>query len=258
MPIYRLDERIAFPDPAYADDSGIVAIGGDLSVERLLLAYSLGVFPWFDEGQPILWHAPRRRMVLLPDEIYVGRSLRKMVRRDRFEIRYDTAFEPVIHGCAAAPRPGQDGTWITDDMREAYIELHARGYAHSAEAWLDDELVGGLYGVTLGGAFFGESMFSRVPDASKVAFVHCARTLASLGYVLIDCQVHTEHMERFGAREWRHDVFALALGRVVRLRPRARWPVTSPPGFIDCDGAATASSLSATCGDVPQSSSQSG
>lgn len=210
-PVYRLDERLLFPPPEAAEQSGLLAVGGDLRPERLLLAYSVGIFPWYNEGTPILWHAPDPRMVLLASELHVSRSLRKEIRRGRYHITLDTAFEQVIEHCAATPRPGQDGTWITEEMCDAYVDLHRRGYAHSAEAWEDGELAGGLYGVSLGRAFFGESMFALRPDASKVAFVSLVRWLQSWDVELIDCQVYTEHLARLGAGEWPRARFLAAL-----------------------------------------------
>jgi len=225
VPIYLLSEDIQFPDPSKADESGILAVGGDLSVPRLLMAYSLGIFPWYDERTaPILWHSPPWRMVLWPPELHVGRSLRKALRRERFEVRYDTAFAEVLRQCASSARPGQVGTWLNEDMQRSYGELHARGHAHSAEAWREGRLVGGLYGIVMGSAFFGESMFALETDASKVAFVHLVRRLEVLGYTLIDCQVYTEHLASFGAEEIPRREFLAALGRALPNRPRAVWP----------------------------------
>jgi leucyl/phenylalanyl-tRNA--protein transferase len=201
MPVFRLDKRLVFPPPELAED-GLLAVGGDLSPERLLLAYSQGIFPWYEEGQPILWHSPDPRMVLEVDALHVPSSLRKAMRRGRYRLALDTAFEGVIAACARTPRPGQDGTWITRAMKAAYVRLHHLGYAHSAEAWRGDELVGGLYGVSLGGVFFGESMFAHAPDASKEAFVALVEHVRRRGIRLVDCQVHTDHLARFGAEEW--------------------------------------------------------
>jgi len=223
MPVYRLDERLTFPDPAEAEPSGLLAVGGDLSPERLLLAYSMGIFPWYHEGLPILWHSPDPRMAMQPADLHVPRSLAKTMRKQPFEIRFDTAFAEVVAACAETPRPDQDGTWITDDMMAAYVRLHDLGFAHSVEAWTGGELVGGLYGVSLGAAYFGESMFSRAPDASKIAFVSLVSKLAKWGFSLIDCQVYTEHLARFGASEWPRRVFlrelAAALARETRRGP---------------------------------------
>ncbi len=189
-----------FPPVELAED-GLLAVGGDLRPERLLLAYSKGIFPWYGKNLPILWHSPDPRMVLLPRELIVNRSLRKAMRKQPYELRLDTAFGDVLRGCAESPRPGQTGTWLIPEMVTAYQRMHELGFAHSAEAWLDGKLVGGLYGVSLGACFYGESMFARAPDASKIVFVALVRQLAAWGTTLIDCQVHTEHLDRFGAKE---------------------------------------------------------
>lgn len=195
--IFRLDERLIFPDPALAEDDGLLAIEGDLSVERLLLAYHNGIFPWYSEDEPILWFSPHERFVLFPEELKVSKSMRQVLRSGKFRVTMDQDFKRVIAACAKVPREGQDGTWITPDMQAAYIELHRRGHAHSVEVWQGDELVGGLYGVDAGRVFCGESMFSQVSNASKTALIY----LAALGeYDLIDCQVHTAHLESMGAR----------------------------------------------------------
>ncbi|MEZ4366027.1 MAG: leucyl/phenylalanyl-tRNA--protein transferase [Kofleriaceae bacterium] len=223
MPVYRLGPELEFPPVDLAED-GLLAVGGDLRPERLLLAYSQGIFPWYGEGLPILWHSPDPRMVLVPDELIVQRSLRKAIRRRPYALRMDTAFGEVLRGCASVPRPGQDGTWLIPEMIAAYETLHAKGFAHSIEAWSDDELVGGLYGVSLGTCFFGESMFARAPDASKIAFAAAVAQLRAWGTTLVDCQVHTEHLARFGAREIARDDYldrlALALDAPTR---RGRW-----------------------------------
>ena len=222
MPVFRLNARLAFPPAELADESGLLAVGGDLRPERLLLAYSLGIFPWYSEGLPILWYSPDPRLVLESGELVVARSLQKTLRRGRFKVTFDTAFDQVIRACAEVPRPGQSGTWITRDMVRAYRRLHELGYAHSAEAWLDGELAGGLYGVSLGGGFFGESMFARASDASKIAFVTMVEQLARWNIDLIDCQVHTEHLERFGAYEVPRLDYLQMLARARRCRARAR------------------------------------
>ncbi len=211
MPVYRLDHRVVFPPAGHAEPSGVLAVGGDLRPERLLLAYASGIFPWYDEDVPILWHSPDPRFVLPCGELHVPRSLEKSLRKSRFEVRLDERFDEVVAACAEARRPGQRGTWITDEMREAYGELHRLGFAHSAEAYLDGRLVGGLYGVSLGSMFFGESMFAREADASKCAFVTLVRQLERWGLELVDCQVHTEHLERFGATHWPRERFLRAL-----------------------------------------------
>ncbi len=205
-----------FPPADLADESGLLAVGGDLSAERLKLAYSMGIFPWFDEGLPILWHSPDPRMVLWPTELRVGRTLRKAMRKEPYTLTMDTAFADVIKACAKIPRPRQSGTWITSDMIEAYRELHRQGFAHSVEAWQGETLVGGFYGVSLGTAFFGESMFATAKDASKIAFVSAVEQFAAWGIGMIDCQVHTEHLERFGAEEIPRAQFLAELDKALR------------------------------------------
>jgi leucyl/phenylalanyl-tRNA--protein transferase len=201
MPVFTLSKRLSFPPPHLAIKEGLLAVGGDLSPERLLLAYRNGIFPWYSPGEPILWWSPDPRLVLYPDELRVSRSLRKVIKRNLFHITLDKSFDSVIQACADAKRSYGEGTWITDEMKTAYCELHRRGYAHSVEAWQGDTLVGGLYGLAIGRAFFGESMFSRVSNASKAAFVTLVENLKCLKFSLIDCQVRTDHLVRFGARE---------------------------------------------------------
>ncbi|MCL2448932.1 MAG: leucyl/phenylalanyl-tRNA--protein transferase [Polyangiaceae bacterium] len=201
MPVYALGRALTFPPVDKAVD-GLLAVGGDLSPERLLLAYRSGIFPWYDENLPILWHSPDPRCVIPVDKLHVGRSLRRVLAKDTYDVRFDTAFGQVIEACKSTPRPGQDGTWITEEMQDAYVELHRLGYAHSVESWQGGELVGGLYGVSLGRIFFGESMFAWRPDASKVALVTLARTIAGWGFRLIDAQVPTPHTLAMGAEEW--------------------------------------------------------
>jgi leucyl/phenylalanyl-tRNA--protein transferase len=220
--IFALDEHLVFP-PVHLAEDGLLAVGGDLSPERLILAYKSGIFPWYSEGQPILWHSPNPRMVLQTASLRVPRSLRKTLRHEPYRLTMDTSFAEVIDACATAPRPDQGGAWITDDMKAAYIELHRRGLAHSIEAWQGDALAGGLYGVSLGSVFFGESMFARSPDASKIAFVTAVRQLETWAITLVDCQVYTDHLARFGGVEWprRRYLTALraALTRPTRLGP---------------------------------------
>jgi leucyl/phenylalanyl-tRNA--protein transferase len=201
LPIYKLDHRLWFPPVDVAED-GLLAVGGDLRPERLILAYSNGIFPWYEEGLPILWHSPDPRMVLEVSKLHVPRSLQKAMRRRPYRLTLDTAFREVMAACGEVPRPGQNGTWITDDMLAAYHRLHRLGLAHSVESWVGDQLVGGLYGVALGSIFFGESMFARAEDASKIAFVAAVEQLRRWGTTHVDCQVHTPHLERFGAEEW--------------------------------------------------------
>ena len=207
---------IPFPPLVRAlhEPNGLLAAGGDLSPERLLLAYRHGIFPWFSEGQPILWWSPDPRMVLFPDELKVSRSLAKTLKKRPFEMRADTAFRAVME-CCAAPRLGEPGTWISTDMIAAYTRLHELGLAHSVEAWHGNELVGGLYGIALGRMFYGESMFSRANDASKIAFVHLVRQLERWGFGMIDCQMKTAHLSSLGAREIPREEFARRLDELL-------------------------------------------
>jgi len=226
-----IDGDAPFPPLDQAEDmpSGLLAVGGDLSVRRLVDAYSRGIFPWFSRGDPILWWSPDPRMVLFPEELRVQRSLRKRLARPDYEVRVDAAFDEVVRGCAA-PRAAQDGTWITPAMRAAYGRMHAVGLAHSVETWIDGELAGGLYGIALGRVFFGESMFTRRPDASKIALVHLARRLGAAGFGLIDCQMRTDHLARFGAREIARTRFAALLAEWVHCED-ARDPDGDPDGL---------------------------
>ena len=199
MPLYRLPKEPLFPAPYLAEPDGLLAIGGDLSPERLLQAYSQGIFPWFSEGDPILWWSPDPRFVLYPAALKVSKSMQKVLGDGVFTVSFDRDFAAVIAACQRAPRPGQRGTWITPGMQEAYIRLHKLGFAHSVEVWQGDSLAGGLYGVSLGGSFFGESMFAHVSNASKAGFIHLVRTLQAARFDLIDCQVYTRHLESLGA-----------------------------------------------------------
>ncbi len=196
-------DNIDFPHPdlALSEPDGLLAVGGDLSPARIINAYLNGIFPWYSEGQPLLWWSPDPRAVLFPDKLHLSRSLKKIIRKGVFTTTLDQAFEQVIYHCAQTPRKDQDGTWITDEMSQAYIHLHKLGLAHSAECWLDGKLVGGLYGLALGRVFFGESMFSHQSNASKVAFVHLLDELKKADYALIDCQVTTDHLLSLGAEE---------------------------------------------------------
>ena len=214
-----------FPDieTALADPNGLLAAGDDLSAERLLAAYRRGIFPWFSAGQPVLWWSPDPRMVLFPSELKVSRSLAKVLRNSAYEIRFDTAFQDVMRACAA-PRPGQNGTWITDDMVNAYAKLHSLGYAHSVETWVEGELAGGLYGIAIGGMFYGESMFMRRRDASKIALVQLVRQLARRGFGMIDCQMRTGHLASLGGRESPRTEFSQRLAELINYAlPTGNW-----------------------------------
>jgi len=223
MPVYRLIEELVFPPPAHADPNGLLAVGGDLSSERLLLGYRCGIFPWYSQGQPILWWSPDPRAVIELGDFHVSRRLQQKLRQGKFNVTFDQAFEQVIHGCARVPRKGQKGTWITREMMEAYIRLHREGFAHSAESWLDGELAGGVYGVSLGRCFFGESMFFRVADASKAAFAALVKQLAEWQFQLIDAQIKNPHLVTLGAREIPRTVF------LKRLQTALRYPTVEGP-----------------------------
>jgi len=223
MPVYRLTEAILFPPVRNADPGGLLAVGGDLSPERLLAAYREGIFPWYSEGEPILWWSPDPRFVLFPDELRVSRSMRQFLKKGRVRITFDRDFRSVISACRR-PRPGQDGTWITPEMREAYCALHDLGYAHSVEVWQEDVLAGGLYGVSLGRVFFGESMFSSAPNASKAALIALASQLKKREFDLIDCQVETAHLGGLGARPIpRRDFCTLLQQSLHRKTLRGNW-----------------------------------
>ncbi len=195
--IFRLDKRLLFPDAGLAEPDGLLALGGDLSVKRLLLAYQNGIFPWYSDDTPILWYSPHERFVLYPGELKISKSMRQVLRSGKFRVTVDQCFDRVMAACSSVFREGQDGTWITDDMKAAYLRLHQKGHAHSIEVWQQDNLVGGLYGVQIGHVFCGESMFALVSNASKTALIYLCQSGL---YSLIDCQLHTPHLESMGAR----------------------------------------------------------
>lgn len=207
------NSTLYFPPVEDMHSSGIIAIGGDLSVERIALAYNSGIFPWFEDGEPITWWSPEYRMVLFLDELRVSKSMRNILNRNIFKVTYNTCFREVITHCQNVKRNGQLGTWITDEMLESYCKLHELGIAKSVEVWQEDKLVGGLYGMDLGHIFCGESMFSLVPNASKVAFINLVRKLAEEGYSLLDCQVYNDHLDSLGAREIHREEFMEYLHR---------------------------------------------
>ena len=209
--MYVLSKEFFFPPVEDASLEGIVAVGGDLSVERLNLAYKSGIFPWFNEDEPILWWSPPERMVVVPSIYKVSKSNRNLLNQNKFKVTFNQNFRDVILGCKQIDRPGQDGTWLSDDFVESYTKLHVMGIAKSVEVWQNDELVGGLYGVDLGHIFCGESMFSKVPNASKIAFVTLINYLKENNYKLLDCQVHNDHLEKLGAFEVSRDVFMRVL-----------------------------------------------
>ncbi len=226
MPIFRLSDRMSFPPPHFAAHNGLLAIGGDLSETRLLLAYRMGIFPWFSPDDPILWWSPDPRLVLYPDELHVSRRLKRKMKNSGFTVCSDTAFDRVISECARIRLENNEDTWLIDEMITAYTRLHEYGYAHSVETWRAGALVGGLYGISLGGTFFGESMFSRVSDASKIALVALCRHLDRSGFDLIDCQVATAHLKRLGAREISRKYFLKQLeDSMDRPTDKGRWTV---------------------------------
>ena len=230
-----LDEEPVFPplDTALAEPNGLLAAGGDLDPQRLLAAYGRGIFPWYSAGEPILWWSPDPRMVLFPDELKVSRSFAKTLRNADYEVRLDTAFDEVIHACAVMPREGQAGTWISAEMQQAYRALHRLGYAHSAETWIDGKLAGGLYGIALGQAFYGESMFSHARDASKIALAHLCAHIKRRGFGIIDCQMETAHLASLGARPIPRRDFAARLDRLcLRGDAPGQWPAAAIDGHF--------------------------
>lgn len=233
IPWLSADDPFPPVSTALREPNGLLAAGADLSPARLLAAYRNGIFPWFSPGQAILWWSPNPRMVLFPDELRITRALAKTLRNAAYTVRLDTAFAAVIAACATTPRPGQSGTWITDEMREAYCRLHALGHAHSVETWRDGRLIGGLYGVAIGRAFFGESMFSRARDASKIALAHLCRYLQAHNFGIIDCQMETAHLHSLGARPIPREEF---LARLAILSdggdPPGHWPTDAVDGVF--------------------------
>ncbi len=229
MALYQLDHYyVAFPSPELANEHGLLAIGGALREDWLLAAYEQGIFPWFSEGDPILWWSPDPRFVLHPQEVKISKSMRSMLGNAAFRFTLDTAFDQVIDRCAEIPRHGQNGTWITLHMKQAYKDLHRIGMAHSAEVWQGDTLVGGLYGVSLGAAFFGESMYSDVPNASKYALINLCAWLADKGFDFVDCQVYSTHLERMGARMVERSQFLEMLADAMQIPTlRGRWNTES-------------------------------
>ena len=209
--IFELGKEIVFPPPAYAEPDGLLAIGGDLNIDRLLSAYSSGIFPWFNPENPILWWSPDPRPIFIPGQIRITKSLRKTIQKQLFQITFNQAFEQVLEGCAHTPRHGEMTTWLTEEMKEAYIHLHLHGYAHSVETWQNGILVGGLYGVSIGKAFFGESMFHRISNASKVAFYYLSEFLAKHKFLFIDGQVTNPHLLSLGAIEISREEYLLKL-----------------------------------------------
>ena len=224
MPVYRLIDEIIFPSPEEAEPDGLLAVGGDLSSARLLLAYKLGIFPWYSEGQPILWWSPDPRLVLELEEFHISRRLRQILKKGGFKVTFDKAFKSVIEACASVPREGQDGTWITPEMQAAYIHLHRLGFAHSVESWFDGELAGGIYGVSLERCFLGESMFSYKSNASKVALATLVEQLKAWEFHMLDAQVTTRHLLSLGAKEIPRSIFLKRLGEALSFPTvKGRW-----------------------------------
>ncbi len=232
MPVFVLSEQLGFPPPRLATPEGLLAVGGDLNQERLLLAYRMGIFPWYSEGEPILWWSPDPRLVLYPREFHIPRSLARTIRRHEFDISMDRAFAEVIAECGRLRHERGEGTWIVPEMIEAYCRLHGSGVAHSVEVWAGGELAGGLYGVSLGAGFFGESMFTRRPDASKAALAALVCHIQGLGLHWIDCQVTTGHLLRMGAREVPRDQYLDELKQAMDVPTRSgKWTWVPPPDF---------------------------
>lgn len=230
MPVYQLTHELAFP-PVHLAETGLLAVGGDLSRKRLLLAYRSGIFPWYSDGEPLLWWSPDPRMVLFPESFHCSRSLQRIIKRKTFTVTLNQAFPEVIRACSATARPRQDGTWITDEMEVAYTDLHRSGYAHSIESWVDGVLVGGLYGVALGGCFFGESMFSTESNASKVAAHALVVAARAWGIPLIDCQVANPHLRSLGGVEISRPAFLRHLQNGLKTPLNAGAWKSLPPGI---------------------------
>jgi leucyl/phenylalanyl-tRNA--protein transferase len=224
MPVFLLSDKIEFPPPYLASKAGLLAVGGDLSRERLLLAYRMGIFPWYSDGEPLLWWSPDPRLVLYPEEIRISKTLKKIIKQDKFHLTIDTAFDQVVNACAQIRIDKNEGTWIVQEMIDAYCRLHDAGFAPSVEAWYQGELAGGIYGVSLGKCFFGESMFSRISNASNITLVKLVEYLKTLSFDMLDCQITTEHLIRFGAREIQRDVFLKQLEQSLEATTRqGRW-----------------------------------
>ena len=207
MPIFELTKEIIFPNPELSEENGLLAVGGDLSLERLILAYCNGIFPWYNEGEPILWWCPKPRFIIMPEEVKVSKSMRKIIKREEFNVTFNNDFKGVISNCKYIRENNSEGTWISDDMMNAYINLFKHGLTMSVETYLGKELVGGLYGVKIGKCFFGESMFSKVSNASKIALIKLSEKLKNEGFIFIDCQMHTKHLESMGGKFVKWDTF---------------------------------------------------
>jgi leucyl/phenylalanyl-tRNA--protein transferase len=227
MPVFQLPDEIIFPDPSLAEPEGLLAVGGDLSSKRLLAAYKKGIFPWYSEQEPILWWSPDPRLVLFPDKFKISHSLNQKIKKNVFSVRMDSDFEEVISACAETERRDEEGTWITDEMKEAYIDLHRKGFAHSVECYFEGKLVGGLYGVSLGKAFFGESMFHKMTDASKVALYHLVGKAKEFEFLFIDSQVETEHLISLGAELIPRIEYLKLLKEAMKFRTnKGKWRIS--------------------------------
>jgi leucyl/phenylalanyl-tRNA--protein transferase len=235
MPVYQLPEKLIFPNPEEAEPEGLLAVGGDLSTERLLLAYSQGIFPWYSDEDPILWWSPDPRLILKPECLRVSKSLKRIISKKQFSITMDHDFKTVINNCAKTKRK-EDGTWIVNDMINAYIKLHHKGFAHSVEVWEKEKLMGGLYGVSIGKIFFGESMFSKTNNASKIALVYLVKTLSEWGFSCIDCQVKTEHLISMGACEISRHEFLNQLKKTIKEKTRVgKWSLPENLAFLPAE-----------------------
>lgn len=217
MPIFKLTKEIIFPNPEFSEKDGLLAIGGDLSLERLIVAYCNGIFPWYNEGEPVLWWCPKPRFIIIPTDVKISKSMKKIIKKEEFKVTFNNDFEGVISNCKFLREINDEGTWISDDMKNAYINLFKHDYAMSVETYLDDELVGGLYGVKIGKCFFGESMFSKVSNASKIALIKLAEKLNSEDFIFIDCQMHTEHLESMGGKFVEWNIFKDLLNKGIEL-----------------------------------------
>jgi len=217
MPIFKLTKEIIFPKPEFSEEDGLLAIGGDLSLERLIVAYCNGIFPWYNEGEPILWWCPKPRFIIIPTDVKISKSMKKIINKKYFKVTFNNDFEGVISNCKSMREINDEGTWISDDMKNAYINLFNKGYAMSVETYIDKELVGGLYGVKIGKCFFGESMFSKVSNASKVALIKLAEKLNNEDFIFIDCQMHTKHLESMGGKFVEWSIFKDLLNKGIDL-----------------------------------------
>lgn len=217
MPVFRLTKEIIFPDAEFSEEDGLLAIGGDLSLERLIVAYCNGIFPWYNEGEPILWWCPKPRFIIIPEEVKISKSMKKIIKKREFKVTFNNDFEGVISNCKSIREINNEGTWISDDMKNAYINLFNNGYAMSVETYIGEELVGGLYGVKIGKCFFGESMFSKVSNASKIALIKLAEKLNNEDFIFIDCQMQTKHLESMGGKFVEWSIFKNLLNRGIEL-----------------------------------------